>query len=470
MVSRISAVGALYLLAGSFFSLIVLFYRLQGHWATLSSAIGAWVAIIILVGLLALASVSLLYHYRHSRRTGSKEFRFILSMGFIGIALCFLSGEVIVRVLAEETPEGPFLANTVLLPREWPRVLTHRRSIWEQASREYGVFTADDALGWTVGPNRSGAGPHGETYVSSADGLRTLRSGASLREQPAALRIAILGDSYTFGQDVSFEDTWGHRLETLMGPGVQVLNFGVPAYGIDQAYARYLRDVRDWRPDIVILSFISHDLVRSGMVYYWIGFPGAAVPGAKPRFSLAAEELTLVNVPLPSQEHIYSTSTIGDLPFIQSDSMYQAVDWEWHLYQYSYFFRFAISWQFSPLSSSYALDDDVRKVNEAIFTSFVRTAQAEESLPIVVFLPEYHEFQQPFGTLAERDLLGRRVAREAGVEFVDLTPCLEAVASGDRFTTGWHYTPHANAAVARCLQSEIMKAHAATQSQKSVTP
>ena len=64
------------------------------------------------------------------------------------------------RVLAEETPEGPFLANTFLLPREWAKVLAHRRIIWEQASREYGVFTADDALGWTVGPNRSGGRPY----------------------------------------------------------------------------------------------------------------------------------------------------------------------------------------------------------------------------------------------------------------------------------------------------------------------
>ena len=91
MVSRISAVGALYLLAGSFFSLIVLFYRLQGHWATLSSAMTgpAWVAIVIFVGLLALAqSLSLLYHYRHSRRTGSKEFRFILSMGCSSVLPC----------------------------------------------------------------------------------------------------------------------------------------------------------------------------------------------------------------------------------------------------------------------------------------------------------------------------------------------------------------------------------------------
>ena len=31
----------------------------------------------------------------------------------------------------------------------------------------------------------------------------------------------------------------------------------------DQAYLRYLRDVRPWRPQVVILGLIDHDLRRS---------------------------------------------------------------------------------------------------------------------------------------------------------------------------------------------------------------
>ncbi|MBA3967033.1 MAG: SGNH/GDSL hydrolase family protein, partial [Nitrospirales bacterium] len=373
------------------------------------------------------------------------------------------------RVLAEETPEGPLLGNTTLLPRDWTRVLSHRRSIWERASREYGVFVTDEVLGWTVGRNRKGVGPFGETYFSNEDGLRAPKNGASLRERSSVLRIALLGDSYTFGEDVSYEDTWGHQLETRLGTDVQVLNFGVPAYGVDQAYLRYLRDVRDWKPDIVILSFISHDVVRSGMVYYWIGFAGAAVPGAKPRFSLAGKQLAPLNLPLPSMEQIHSVSTIGDLPFIELDSAYNSADWEWHLYQYSYLFRFLISWRGNPLSTSYEFDADIQQVSEAIFKSFIRTVQTDGALPMVVFLPEYTEFRHSFKPLSERDLLGRRVAREAGIEFLDLTSCLESVGDGDRFTTGWHYTPQANGVVARCLDQQITGAGVVGQEQKSVT-
>lgn len=451
MAFGISAIIAFYLLVGSGLGLIVLFYRLQGHWITLGvNDWPTWLAVVISVSLVALASASLRSHYQHSRRTGSKHLQLVLSMGCVTFALFFVGAEVMLRLLAEEHPEGPILGNTVLLPRDWAKVLAHRRISWEQAAREYGVFTEDDTLGWTVGRNRKGV------YQSNEDGVRTFRNGASVKDRPVAVRIAILGDSYTFGADVSYEETWGYQLERLLGTDVQVLNFGVPAYGIDQAFLRYLRDVRDWHPDIVILSFISHDLVRTGMLYYWIGFQGAAVPGAKPRFFLDGEQLRLLNLPLPVPEQIRSTATIGDLPFVQFDSAYNPADWERHLYQYSYLLRFAVSWPFNLGGSLYRLDRNVQKINEAILNSFIRTARAEGSFPLVVFLPEYMEFQRSSGRVSDRDLLGKRVARDAGVELVDLTSCLEAVPNDQRFTAGWHYTPHANGAVAHCLYSSIM--------------
>lgn len=458
-------VVSLCLLVVAALGLLVAFYRLQGHWEP-SSLTGwwPWFVVTILVSLFACGSMSFLRHYRHSRRDSSNYLRLIVSTSCAAFALFFAGAEVMVRLLAEEHPEGPLVGNTILLPRDWTKVAAHRRLNWEQASRDYGLFSEDELLGWTVGRNRKGIGPHKETYFSNEDGLRTVQNGSSLRSRPAALRIALLGDSYTFGEDVSYEDTWGHQLASLMGLDVQVLNFGVPAYGIDQAFLRYLRDARDWHPDIVILSFISHDVMRTGMIYYWIGFQGAAVPGAKPRFILNGDQLSLLNLPLPAPEQVYSTTRIENLPFVQSDSAYRAADWEWHLYQYSYLLRFLVSWPFDLGASLYRLDHETQGVSEAILNSFVRTARAAGSFPIVVFLPEYMEFRQSLRNVSASDLLGRRVAREAGVEFVDLTSCLEEVSTDDRFTLGWHYTSHANGAVARCLHARLTQAYPRIQS------
>ncbi len=88
-----------------------------------------------------------------------------------------------------------------------------------------------------------------------------------------------------------------HRLERTLGPDVQVLNFGVEAYGVDQAYLRYLRDVRPWRPQVVILGLIDHDLLRSMAVYFFLSFPGWDYPFAKPRFAAERGDLRLAERP-----------------------------------------------------------------------------------------------------------------------------------------------------------------------------
>ncbi len=450
MLSLLSLPSALCVFIASLLSLIVISYRLQHQGLELWHAGGVGG---ILIAVFCLSCVFLGCQYRHARHTASKSFTLVLATTGIALVLLFLVAEVMIRVIAEETPEETFVGNIVLLPREWPRVQAHRRTEWERSSHESGIFEPDETLGWTIGRNRKVIGSFGETYLSDAYGLRTSASKSDSKEQAPAFRIAIVGNSYAYGLDVSYEETWGHQLEARIGRQIHVLNFGVPAYGLDQSYLRYLRDVRDWHPDIVILTLISHDLVRSGFVYYVIGFLGGRVPGAKPRFTLVDEALTPLNLPLPSPQQIYSTPSITDLPFVEFDAAYRPADWKWHLYQYSYLLRFAISW--NPKFLWYELDTDVRKVDKAILQSFVHTVQTTGATPLVVFLPEYGEFRNSARAPSNRELLGRRVVQEAGVPFLDLTTCLESVHEASRFTAGWHYTPAANSAVAECLDEEV---------------
>jgi len=79
-------------------------------------------------------------------------------------------------------------------------------------------------------------------------------------------RILLLGDSYTFGWGVPYEDTIGARLEDLLqqqypGRAIRVLNGGVGGTSPWQA-AIYLRE-RYWalNPDVVVLqTFASNDI------------------------------------------------------------------------------------------------------------------------------------------------------------------------------------------------------------------
>jgi lysophospholipase L1-like esterase len=87
-----------------------------------------------------------------------------------------------------------------------------------------------------------------------------------MRDHPRAIdkpagtrRVAVLGDSITFGYWVAEEDAFPHQLERLMS-GAEVLNFGVPGYNLEQE-AEILRErALAFSPDIVIVALCLNDL------------------------------------------------------------------------------------------------------------------------------------------------------------------------------------------------------------------
>jgi lysophospholipase L1-like esterase len=102
-------------------------------------------------------------------------------------------------------------------------------------------------------------------YRVNAAGLR----GPEVEEEkpPGVARLAVLGDSIAFGYWVAEEDAFPRQLETLLngkagagGARVEVLNFGVPGYNLEQATevlrARALR----FRPDAVVVALCLNDL------------------------------------------------------------------------------------------------------------------------------------------------------------------------------------------------------------------
>ncbi len=77
-------------------------------------------------------------------------------------------------------------------------------------------------------------------------------------------RIAVFGDSITFGRDVAPEDIWCRELESELqsrgGNAVEVRNFAVPGYVIEQ-YERVFEDiVAPTRPEIVVVTVAPYSI------------------------------------------------------------------------------------------------------------------------------------------------------------------------------------------------------------------
>jgi hypothetical protein len=144
---------------------------------------------------------------------------------------------------------------------------------WERyKDTESPVFGSYDAvLGWD--------------NLSGGDRVRGTVSPSS-----KALRIVAIGDSFVWGNDVEEDENFSAVLNTRF-PGLEVLNMGVPGYGIDQAYLKYQYHGAALEPEVVLFGVYVSDYERASVAF---------TAFSKPRFVTSAAGITLENQPVPS--------------------------------------------------------------------------------------------------------------------------------------------------------------------------
>ena len=149
-----------------------------------------------------------------------------------------------------------------------------------------GYHTYDAELGWV--PKQQQTKVWGKTVTILDGGIRS--NGRAEVWDGTEAPILAVGDSYTFGDQVSDSETWPAQLETLSRR--KVINSGVDGYGVDQIFLRAQRLLNQDRFSTVIFSFIPDDIHRSQMAVMFAT--------AKPYFDFKDGQLTLENVPVPA--------------------------------------------------------------------------------------------------------------------------------------------------------------------------
>lgn len=402
---------------------------------------------------LVISGAVIVREYRASRRFPSSHFRLVVMMNLVAVVLIVTTGEMIIRAVSRNDRDREVFGNVMLKPRNWERTKLHYRQLLEKKSPDSSLLVYDDRVGWAVGRNRDSSLNGEGHYWSSFEGARAPYKGSVFPKVETKTEIALVGDSFTFGEEVGYEETWGYRLEQILGEKFQVINFGVPAYGLDQAYLRYEKEVRPRKPKVVILSFINGDLSRTMKVYPFLSTEWN-LPFSKPRFVLQDGILTIANMsPLPP-EAIFSQGLISDLPFLEHERGDRLNDWQQRWYHVSYLVRFFVSLlpSWSPISSERS--EQILSVNAAILKKFVLSVKETGAIPLVVWLPGKEDFKETGSRLS----LGKQVLEEAGLAYINPTSCLLEVLPSDRFAPKNHYSRHGNVAVAKCLADEIREA------------
>lgn len=123
------------------------------------------------------------------------------------------------------------------------------------------VFTS---LFQLMRPNQRGIDA-GVLYESNSFGIRGPER--TLAKPSDVFRTVIIGDSFTMGSGVVYEDTYAARLErampTVSGKRHEVINLGISGLNLEHSLARYELHGAPFKPDLLVYGFTLNDIEGS---------------------------------------------------------------------------------------------------------------------------------------------------------------------------------------------------------------
>lgn len=252
----------------------------------------------------------------------------------------------------------------------------------------------DSLLGWVPNP-----------IFKSTDGLyiynrNGIRSRDILTEYPTKtkLRIAIFGDSYSHGDEVTFDNTIGNYLEELLKKEnieAEVLNFAVSGYGMDQAFLRWDSINEQFQPDIVIFGVQFENVKRNINLlrpfYYYI----TEIPYSKPRFIISGNKLQFLHNPIVDiTKTVDIIKNFDNWEFSNFEVFYSDENYKSNILYLSKSYSI-VSSTFSQLLGEvdfYKPESESFQVTYKLFEMFIDSVQQKGEIFIPVHLPVKNDF------------------------------------------------------------------------------
>ena len=285
-------------------------------------------------------------------------------------------------------------------------------------------------------------------------------------------KIATYGDSFTYCAEVGDADTW----QTFLASKIQsnVLNFGVGAFGTDQAFLKYHKH-DNIVPKVVILGIYPENINRIVNVYRPFYMYKEANGLTKPRFILDGAKTSLLPNPVAKTEDMVN---LLNLQFVRNlgkfDRWYQ-LDQELPPISFPYMksllsYRKQISQQINLLASKlmpntfkpvfpWNLYDETEpfSIMTHIVDSFVETARLRGSVPLIFIMPHKDQILELQDYKASRHDPLIAYMKRKGYRFVDLVQLLVDM-KPDRIQLDQWYQGHATREGNRML-AELINQH-----------
>ena len=371
-----------------------------------------------------------------------------IALAVAGLIVGLVLAEVVLLVMQ------PVSAEDLLPLPEYPR--RFRRLV---SGDSYIRF--DATLGWVTSPNVTRKAD-GVTYRTNRAGLRADREYAT--DPPSGgRRLAAFGDSYTYCHEANLSDCWTTKLERAL-PGSEVLNFGVPGYGPDQAWLRYKRDGPTFEPCAVLIGYMIENVNRVVNRYRPFLVPETDLIASKPRFLLAGDGLTLLPNPATHPEQLTDPSwverVVGEhdrwyFPGVLVPNPLDGIGLVRLARTAAY--KYQHGGELAGMARAYRDRGEAYQVAGRVLVEFAREVRRDGATPVVIIFSPADEIEA--GLRGDGRLhapLVEWLARE-GVPTIDVTDALteEARRSGVPAVVRYHYRPLGNEVVARTLAERL---------------
>jgi len=348
-------------------------------------------------------------------------------------------------------------------PTEFRLDDSERSNIRYMIEGRMGVRMLSPSLGWTLRPSA-----RDRWYLTNAQAIRADHEFAP-RPPDGVRRIGSFGDSYTFGEHVGNDEVWSQQM-ALGDPALEVLNFGVGGYGLDQAYLRYQQDGAAFHFDVVLIGYMSENIGRHVNVFRPF-YLRPSLPAAKPRFVREDGELRLLENPLPDvaayEELLRDDSEV--IPRLGEHDYYYQHGYRPSALDFLPSVRIAkvLYHDYRRSKASDAIYRDGRyneaseafDVTTAIFQRFYQDVLARGSEPVIVIFPHPGDFAsaREDGSRSYEPLLAW--LRRNGLRSVDALDAfagsLDSLSLEELFVPSGHYTPAANEAIGRHVRAQL---------------
>lgn len=300
----------------------------------------------------------------------------------------------------------------------------------------------DPLLGWSLQKNKDAVLKidHGTFPMKfNSLGIRGEKE-YSFSRNPEKKRILVVGDSFPFGWGVLDQETFSAQLESR-NPDAEVINTGVPGYGIDQMYLSYLNLGMKFQPDVVLVGLYPEDFWRATRAFSDTGH-------TKPYFTLLASgALKLHNSPAPPP---FSLTTNQFPPLIEKGRV-QAI------LNQSYLFRFFYK-RLIKLGKSLKIVDpnttDEWVLGKSILRALTSEIKKSGATPLFFIIPPERWVLDSSEDSLRKAI--KRFANDSGVLFVDFTPELkklvqESTAKDYYIPNDLHWTAKTHAYISQRL-------------------